>query len=51
MDDHNLTQMVTQPIRDENILDLFFTNNPTLYKYYKLYKYFLEYLITTWSIL
>ncbi|MCG8048052.1 MAG: hypothetical protein JAY75_12610 [Candidatus Thiodiazotropha taylori] len=28
--DFNLTQMVTEPTRYENILDLFLTNNPTL---------------------
>ena len=28
--DHNLQQIVTDPTRQSNILDLFFTNNPTL---------------------
>ena len=28
--DHNLTQMVTEPTRYENVLDLFLTNNSTL---------------------
>lgn len=32
LDDHNLTQMVTEQTRGENILDLFLTNNPTLVK-------------------
>jgi len=30
LDDHSLTQMVTEPTRYDNILDLFLTNNPTL---------------------
>ena len=28
--DHNFTQVVTEPTRQENVLDLFFTTNPTL---------------------
>ena len=30
IDDNCLTQMVSEPTRDNNILDLFLTNNPTL---------------------
>ena len=30
INDHSLHQMVTSPTRDKHVLDLFFTNNPTL---------------------